>query len=53
MGLKLMTAVIEQPWVEDRLEGIETEAIYWIGNFSNDEEIALAVLWPWGGYRTE
>ncbi len=42
-GIEVMTAVIEQPWVEDGLEGLETEAMDWIGNFSN-AEVAVAVL---------
>ena len=42
-GIEVVTAVIEQPWVEDGLEGIETEAMDWIGNFSN-AEVAVAVL---------
>ena len=42
-GIEVVTAVIELPWVEDSLEGIETEAMDWIGNFSN-AEVAVAVL---------
>ena len=42
-GIEVVTAVIEQPWVEDGLEGLETEAMDWIGNFSN-AEVAVAVL---------
>ena len=42
-GIEVVTAVIEQPWVEDGLEGIETEAMDWIGNFSN-AEVAVTVL---------
>ena len=42
-GIEVVTAVIDKLWVEDGLEGLETEAIDWIGNFSN-AEVALAVL---------
>ena len=42
-GIEVVTAVIEQPWVEDGLEGLETEAMDWIGNFSN-AEVAVTVL---------
>ena len=42
-GIEVVTAAIGKPWVEDGLEGLETEAMDWIGNFSN-AEVAVAVL---------
>ena len=50
-GVEVVTAVIDNPWVEDGLDTLETDAIDWIGNFS-DAEVAAAVAgfeWVWDG----
>ena len=39
----VVSSIVAMDWVQDGIEGLEADAIDWIGNFSN-AEVALAVL---------